>query len=371
MMESKQKWQEDMYWNCFKRQEFFASLSGDFHEQLAIPKKFASKLRNKLPETATLKGPGPSELTWSVELTRNGDALFFSNGWSEFVKDHSLEQNDLLIFRFNGESSFKVRVYDPFNGTEKESLYFPEGSSDAAGPSDAQGQLKRKDKAKFVVVKSSSEEEDEGNASQAENSENEDSYHKTPSDKLASDGDDDDSYDAPPSSRCATFLIHPKKNARLTSIHTEPVQNRGTTKAKSRRRRGFQIVSKRRPVTAKEKFDTLKAASAATSFDSYMAVMKPSMVYYNFRVGIPSDWVTKHLSYEIRDVILRLKDKEETWTVGFSLGDSDRGFLSRNWKNFVIENGLEEDDVCVFNPGGRSHDQKFIIDISIFRVVEK
>ncbi|OMO74942.1 hypothetical protein COLO4_26418 [Corchorus olitorius] len=264
-----QKWQEDVYWNCFKRQGFFASLSGGFHEQLAIPKKFAFKLRNKLPETATLKGP--SGLTWSVELTRNGDALFFTNGWAEFVKDHSLEENDLLIFRFNGESSFNVWVYDPSNGTEKEALYFPAGSSsrDAAGPSDAQGQSKRKEKANFVVVKTSSE-EDEGNASHGEKSENEESY-KTPE-----------------------------------------------------------------------------------------------------KLGISSHWVKKHLSSEVRDVILRLKDnKEETWTVGLYLEESHRGLLTRNWKNFVVENGLEEDDVCVFNPGGRSHDQKFIIDVSIFRVVEK
>ncbi|OMO87672.1 hypothetical protein CCACVL1_08832 [Corchorus capsularis] len=346
-----QKWQEEVYWNCFKRQGFFANLPSGFHEQLAIPKKFALKLRNKLPETATLKGP--SGLTWSVELTRNGDALFFTNGWAEFVKDISLEENDLLIFRFNGESSFNVWVYDPSNGTEKEALYFPGGSSsrDAAGPSDAQGQPKRRDKAKFVVVKSSSD-EDEGNASQGEKSENEDGYYRTPSDKSASD-DGDDYYQAAPSRRCATSPSRPKKMARLTRIDTEPVQIRGA-KDKSRRRQGkFKIFPKRRLVTEKEKSDTLQAAREASSpdTDSYIVVMRPTMVYYMFRVGIRSDWVKKHLSPEIRDVILRLKDQQKAWTVGYYLVKSrNSGLLTTNWKRFVVENGLEEDDVCVFKP---------------------
>ncbi|OMO74944.1 hypothetical protein COLO4_26420 [Corchorus olitorius] len=367
-----QKWQEEVYWNCFKRQGFFANLPCGFHEQLAIPKKFALKLRNKLPETATLKGP--SGLTWSVDLTRDGDALFFTNGWAEFVKDQSLEENDLLIFRFNGESSFNVWVYDPSNGTEKEALYFPVGSRVAAGAGDAQGQghPKRREKPNVVFVKSPSEEMD-GNASHAEKSGNEDGCDRTPLNKSASD--DGNSSQAAPSRRYATSPSRPRKIPRLKRIiDTEPAQNRGAITSNAGRKPGkFKIVSKRRAVTEKEKSDTLQAAREleASSPDSLMVVMRPYMVYHTFRLSIGSDWVKKHLS-RVQEVILRLKNQEKTWKVGFYLVKSRYGgLLTTNWKRFVVDNGLEEDDVCVFKPGGRSPDQKFIIDVTIFRVVEK
>ncbi|XP_030940170.1 B3 domain-containing protein At5g57720-like [Quercus lobata] len=62
-----------------------------------IPKTFSDNLKKKLPQSATLKGP--SGLTWDVELTTNDDATFFNHGWQKFVKDHSLEETDLLVFR--------------------------------------------------------------------------------------------------------------------------------------------------------------------------------------------------------------------------------------------------------------------------------
>ena len=88
----------------------------------AIPKKFVDNLKKKLPQSVTLKGP--SGLTWDVELKTIDDTLFFNHGWQEFVKDHSLEETDLLVFRYNGWSQFDVLIFDGKNLCEKGASYF-------------------------------------------------------------------------------------------------------------------------------------------------------------------------------------------------------------------------------------------------------
>ncbi|KAK9997633.1 hypothetical protein SO802_022319 [Lithocarpus litseifolius] len=87
-----------------------------------IPKTFSDNLKKKLPQSATLKGP--SGLTWDVELTTNDGATFFNHGWQNFVKDHSLEETDLLIFSYNGWSQFDVLIFDGKNMCEKGASYF-------------------------------------------------------------------------------------------------------------------------------------------------------------------------------------------------------------------------------------------------------
>jgi hypothetical protein len=79
-------------------------------------------LKNKLLENVTLKGPSGS--TWQVELTTDDNTMFFKHGWEEFVKDHFLEEKDLLIFKYNGESYFDVLIFDGQSFCEKAASYF-------------------------------------------------------------------------------------------------------------------------------------------------------------------------------------------------------------------------------------------------------
>lgn len=48
-----------------------------------------------------------------MELERRENGLFLHNhGWHRFVKDHRLQFGDFLVFRYDGESKFKVKIYD-------------------------------------------------------------------------------------------------------------------------------------------------------------------------------------------------------------------------------------------------------------------
>lgn len=88
----------------------------------AIPEHFSKNLKKKLPEIVILKGPSGG--LWEVRLKTNDDVMFFKHGWNDFVKDHSLKEKDLLVFKYNGDSRFDVLVFDGESSCERASAYF-------------------------------------------------------------------------------------------------------------------------------------------------------------------------------------------------------------------------------------------------------
>lgn len=67
---------------------------------------------------------GPSGNTWLVEVKRTEDDDYvFCNGWEMFVKDHCLEEADLLVFKMDGFSAFDVMIFDS-SACEKETTFF-------------------------------------------------------------------------------------------------------------------------------------------------------------------------------------------------------------------------------------------------------
>lgn len=88
----------------------------------AIPKKFAFNMREELSETMVLKGP--TGASWTVGLSASDNTLFFERGWGKFVEDNSLEENDLLMFKYNRNLYFDVQMFDGRSFCEKETSYF-------------------------------------------------------------------------------------------------------------------------------------------------------------------------------------------------------------------------------------------------------
>lgn len=71
----------------------------------------------------TLKSP--SGVTYNVGLEEDDEkTLAFCCGWEKFVKDHSLLENDLLVFKFHGLSEFEVLIFDGDTFCEKPTCYF-------------------------------------------------------------------------------------------------------------------------------------------------------------------------------------------------------------------------------------------------------
>lgn len=75
-----------------------------------IPPAFIKNFNRGSLRKCSLRGP--SGKGRAVELEERENGLFFSKGWQGFVKDHHLEVGNFLVFRYDGESKFKVTIYD-------------------------------------------------------------------------------------------------------------------------------------------------------------------------------------------------------------------------------------------------------------------
>ncbi|XP_061365397.1 B3 domain-containing protein REM16-like isoform X2 [Gastrolobium bilobum] len=120
--DSCRSWVDEIYWTHFQFLQFAQFLRGSYDQQLALPKTFSDNLKKKLPGNVTLRGPGG--IVWNIGLMTRDDTLYFTNGWQQFVKDHSLKENDFLVFKYNGESLFDVLIFDGESYCEKAASYF-------------------------------------------------------------------------------------------------------------------------------------------------------------------------------------------------------------------------------------------------------
>ncbi|XP_019152838.1 PREDICTED: B3 domain-containing protein REM16-like [Ipomoea nil] len=320
-----QKWEEHIYWSRFQAVQFFQILSGCYNEQLAVPQKFVNNLREKLAGCVALKGP--SGAIWNVGLTACGEKLYFQRGWKEFVEEHSLQENDLLIFKYNGGSQFDVVMFDQQSYCEKEASYFIRKCGHQELPSRGKAN---------------------GNP--------------TPVTPLTPETNSESSVEV---IRATTKRKKPREAQ--TSVKQGTRGKRGARKGSMSRIRSaeIQLKSNRRPVTEEEKANAIQMASAVASCYGFVVIMAPGNVYKGFFLSIPTDWAGKYLPTTEKNFDLTLRVKENAWTTRCY----HRKISGSGYRKFVLENNLEEFDVCVFRLASRSDD--IVFDVSIFRVVEE
>ncbi|CAI9764595.1 unnamed protein product [Fraxinus pennsylvanica] len=94
---------------------FFKVMSRDFHTKLALPKAFCRYLNEE--KLATIRsGKG----IWKINVVKsNRDALFFEEGWGNFVRQHELTVGDIVVFEHVREMDFNAFVFD-YTACEKE-----------------------------------------------------------------------------------------------------------------------------------------------------------------------------------------------------------------------------------------------------------
>lgn len=88
--------------------------------RLKVPTRFIKHLAGRTSGSILLTGP--SDNSWHVDLIEHNGHLFFGDGWSIFVKDHSIECGDSLVFRYDGNSHFTVQIFDQ-SSCEKEEAF--------------------------------------------------------------------------------------------------------------------------------------------------------------------------------------------------------------------------------------------------------
>ncbi|KAF9614102.1 hypothetical protein IFM89_015364 [Coptis chinensis] len=99
----------------YLRDEIFACSSqhcghGNIPYMCLLPKAFIVKyFDDNVPRNFILRRC--TRRSWTVSVKKVDDGVFLCNEWQTFVKQHALEVGDFLVFRYNGNSEFSVKIY--------------------------------------------------------------------------------------------------------------------------------------------------------------------------------------------------------------------------------------------------------------------
>ncbi|GMI91212.1 hypothetical protein like AT4G33280 [Hibiscus trionum] len=352
--------EEEIFWTHFQSIHFSQTLRGDFLQRLEIPEKFAKHTKKMLPETVTVKGP--SGIKWDLGLTADDGTLFFEGGWKNFVLDHSLEENDLLIFKYNGSSHFDVLMFEGWSLCEKASSYFVKKCVHTESGNGYQTKRKIDENADEIVHNSSQC----GLESSPEKST--DNINTMASTQ--------------PINSAATNKRVRQADSSAKSLHARHLGGKelctidGEVKLETEfdgTRIDEDEFSPRpsclkAPLTQCEKAKVFLKAQEALTKDGFMVVMKPTHVWKRFYMAVPNVWRAKHLLKENMDVVLRIN--ERMWRTRYNYHKARHcGGIAAGWKSFANDNNLTEHDVCVFEPSdtGRT---PIVLDVRIFRVLD-
>ncbi|CAL4905510.1 unnamed protein product, partial [Urochloa decumbens] len=97
-----------------QEKSFISVIIGDY---VAVPKKFTNNIRGQIQKVVKLEVSDGK--TYDIQIANEHNGLVFQSGWAKFASAYELEQCDMLVFRYRGNSHFKVQIFDP-SGCEKE-----------------------------------------------------------------------------------------------------------------------------------------------------------------------------------------------------------------------------------------------------------
>ncbi|CAL0332684.1 unnamed protein product [Lupinus luteus] len=378
---------EEIYWTHFKALHFARFLRTGYDQHLVLPKTFSNNIKN-LPENVALRGP--SGVVWNVGVTTKDETIFFTNGWQQFFKDHSLKENDFLVFKYNGESLFDVLIFDGCSFCEKATSYFV---GKCGGYIEIRGERLIRGEVSDNGVQCASPEKSVydngvimlGVAPLKDHTEmafDAGVESASPEQFMEANGVTKLELVTYQTNGKGTRKEHygvkhiqTKRKGRATNGSSdnqgvvEWVRDHQPASMSKSRKSELSLTSNRRHVTEIEIQNALELTQAACTSSSFYIVMRPTHVYKRFYVSIPNKWIFEYISPRSQNVILRVGPTE--WRAKYSLHNiRNTGALTGGWTYFAVDNNLEEYDVCVFEPTGQINDT-LILDVRIFRVVEE
>ena len=100
---------------CGKPQ-FLKVLFTDFMEKMPIPAKFMRRHLAAEPGLRRATLMSPLGKFWHVDVVRDGHGgdsdVYFAGGWAEFVRANRLEEENFLVFKYEGNMVFTVKVFE-------------------------------------------------------------------------------------------------------------------------------------------------------------------------------------------------------------------------------------------------------------------
>uniref|UniRef100_A0ACD5YJM4 Uncharacterized protein n=1 Tax=Avena sativa TaxID=4498 RepID=A0ACD5YJM4_AVESA len=97
---------------------FFKCMVGNFQEKMVIPEKFVEKFKGQISEFIKLEAPDGN--IYEVQATKDLNKIVLGSGWATFTSFYELKQGCILVFRYIGNSHFRVLIFDYPSFCEKE-----------------------------------------------------------------------------------------------------------------------------------------------------------------------------------------------------------------------------------------------------------
>jgi len=100
-----------------KKMRFHVVIDENFRSCMRIPPEVGSHFRKITSET--IKINAPNGCLYDIGVSREMGEIVLRSGWDVFSAAHNLEENDSLVFKFFGNSTFKVQIYSSHGGSQK------------------------------------------------------------------------------------------------------------------------------------------------------------------------------------------------------------------------------------------------------------
>ncbi|WOK95216.1 B3 domain-containing protein [Canna indica] len=283
-----------------RRPQFFKVLLPGFSEELLIPPRFSKNhVAHENHRMATIMSPLGN--LWQITLEREGgDRVYFSSGWEEFARAHELRVGFVLVFRYEGNMVFGVKVFD-LSGCLKE--YDEENARSSSNGSmsvNEEQRLGRVAESERCILYSfgdypTEEEEEE---------------------------DDKDDY--------GMKTRFGQLNIRLECCSEEDVEEKEKGEDDNKKIKSTQLQSWKK----KGQPEFVKKIGAST-------LRYKSLI-------VPKQFCSMHGLIHKQEMVLKVKDMEgRYWSVDFRHG-KNQNFFKHGWEDFSQANNLEIGDRCVF-----------------------
>lgn len=361
-------------------------------KKLKIPKKFAKKFGDDLSDLVTLVVP--NGYRWVLELKRHGRSMWFEDGWHDFVKHHCIQVGQLLVFRFEGNSVFNFYM---FNLTA-----IPNGPCDTSNEQNNGGQCpvtlgKEAEYKKLVEIFGTSSPDPSPRPSV------QNAFCEFP-DQQKFNGSCNGTSIKNFMHWFDTENLHPLKDfdnplkdldkLRLQLLNSNRdigIQFDGDELAKARENHDFQFSDEREEGARKKKLKvepidyyndnepivekkcgniTHKISRMPFGVEEFKfgnpfcwIVMRQSYVRRGFHLHIPSKFAEKYLKGVSGEITLQVSSGKQ-WRVR-CIREGPGTKLTRGWADFVVDNDLKEEDVCVFE---LIDIKDIVLKVTVFRV---
>ncbi|XP_078182255.1 B3 domain-containing protein Os12g0592300-like [Carex rostrata] len=309
-----------------------------------IPKKFGKKFKGSMRENVELEGP--SGITWHVKMIRSNNTFALRSGWKEFVIANRIDKNDVLVFTYNGNSSFKVVIFN-WSGCEKASPFFAKKKETDTQSEESNDSLIREIGAPHCKVKKEI--------------------------VSLSSGSSDTNESFPEISSCADQAntdgerVHCKRKQRdfvqeSSESDSESdegehgtVRKRKTKEKRTKKASILYIVPNQTYLTkAQKQIADRMTRKTQKGSDLFVKILTrnntQSQGHGNCILNFPSGFACKVLQSNKKKITLMPADfdkRSKICTAEYYKNKCMR-YIGKGWRKFVCRNGLKQGDLCLF-----------------------